>query len=95
MSQLRKDERMSEHKFADEIEQATKTNKMWKAVVRKAGWMENSVPTTIKSGLNVVTSMKGIADTINTYYRDKIDILISIILPTNYELTVALQKRNV
>ena len=84
---------MSEHKFADEIEQVSTTNRMWKDIARKAGWMENSVPTTIKSGPNIVTAMKDIVDTINTYYRDKIDILNSTILPTNHDWTATLQER--
>ena len=52
MSQLWRDERISEHKFADEIEQVSTTNRMWKAIARKACWTANSVPTTIKLGPN-------------------------------------------
>ena len=29
--------------------------------------------------------MKGVADTINTYYRDKIDVLNRTIPPTNHD----------
>ena len=54
----------------DNITRETKSNKMWKAVAKKAGWKQNLVPTSIKSGPNLVTSMKGVADVINTFYHD-------------------------
>ena len=47
---LRKDVKKSEQKFVENITQETKSNKMWKAVAKKAGWKQNLAPTSIKSG---------------------------------------------
>ena len=88
-----RDERASEQKFTDNIAQETKTNKMWKAEAKKAGWKQNLMPISIKSGPNLITNMKGVADTIYTYYHDKIDALNNAIPRTEFDPITMLQQK--
>ena len=49
---------------------------MWKEVAKKAGWKQNLVPTAIRSGPNLITNIKGVADVINILIIEAINYLI-------------------
>ena len=68
---------------------------LWRVIYQRAGWIKSLSPTILGEDERILKKRLDIANTINNYYKEKIDTLISNIPGTNIEPLHWLKKRMV